>query len=87
MLQLLSHQVIFHPDFNHQRQVVDERRIGFGQRINSSITHDDICKLIHPKSVHSGIECRMALNIIVSVVLVCFPNYEMRQVFSCRRWI
>ena len=46
--------------------------IGFGQWMNSSIIHDNICSVIHkkchPKSCHSDIKHHMTLNIIFSVV-------------------
>ena len=44
-----------------------------GQRMNSSILHESICKLIHKKchlkSYHTEIKYPMTLNIIPSVVL------------------
>jgi hypothetical protein len=53
-------------------QVADKRRYGFGQWLNSPITHDNIGSLIpktcHPKSYHSDIICHTSLNIILSVV-------------------
>ena len=49
--------LIIHDNFSSQ--VADKRRPGFGQRMNSSIIHANICSLIHrkrhPKSYHSDI--------------------------------
>ena len=59
-------------------QVADKRRYGFGHWMNSSIIHDNICKLIHKKchlkSYHSDIKYLVTLNTIFSVV----PPYIQR---------
>ena len=56
-----------------ERQVDDKIRQGFGQWMNSSIIHDNICSLIcerfHPKSYQSDIKYHMTLNIIFSVLI------------------
>jgi hypothetical protein len=61
-------------------QVVDKRRQGFGQWMNSSIIHDSVCshihKKCHPKSYHNHIEYHMTFNIRFSV-----PSYSE---FPCR---
>jgi hypothetical protein len=58
---------------NLSSQVVDKRRYGSSQWMNSSIIHDNICSLIHkkchPESYHSVTKYHMTLNIIFSVVL------------------
>ena len=58
---------------NISSQVVEKRRWGFGQWMNSSITHDNLCQLIHkkchPKSYHSDMKCHMTLDIVFRVVL------------------
>ena len=66
MLQLLvTHQVIFHPHFNHPWQYFItscwQEEVGFfGQWMSSSIIIDKFCSLIHktchPKSYHSDIK-------------------------------
>ena len=78
MLQLLSltkwffNQISVIHD-NISSQVVDKRRDGFGQHMNTSITHDNICEVIHkkchPKSYHSNIKYHMTLYILFIVVL------------------
>ena len=59
---------------NISSQVIDKRKQGFGQWINSSIIHDNICKLVHEKchlrSCHGDIKYHMTLNMIFSVLLV-----------------
>ena len=56
---------------NLSSQVGDKRRYGFGQWMNLSNVHDNICSLIHkqchPKSYQSNINYHMTLNIISSV--------------------
>ena len=58
---------------NMSSQVVDRRRYGFGQWMNSSIIHENICSLIHkmchPKSYHSDIKYHMIINNIFSSLL------------------
>ena len=53
-------------------QIADKKSQGFGQWMNSSIIHANICKLIqkkrHPKSYHSDIKYDMTLNITFNVV-------------------
>jgi hypothetical protein len=62
---------------NISSQVTNKRRQGFEQWMNSSITNDNICWLIHkkchPKSYHSDIKYHMTLNIMFSVVGTCEP--------------
>ena len=58
-------------------QVVDKGRWGFGQWTKSSITHDNICSLVHkkrhPKSCYSDIKYHMSLNITFNVVVGSQP--------------
>ena len=65
---ILYHRGIFSNDTTYEYN----RRQGFGQWMNSSIIHDDICSLIHikchPRSYYSDIKYHMTLNIIFSVV-------------------
>ena len=52
---------------NISSQVGDNRRLGFGQRMNSSTIHDNICshiyKKYHLKSYHKDIKYHMTVNI------------------------
>ena len=53
----------------HHKLLTREGRV-FGQRMNSSIIHDNICSLVHKcnlESYHSDIKYHMTLNIIFSV--------------------
>jgi len=75
ILQLLSHtKWFFIPIWiihdNNSSQVLDKRRQGFGQWMNSSIIHANICSLIlmkcYPKSYHSDIKYHMKLFVVVT---------------------
>ena len=69
----ITYQVIFNQiSIIHDyisSQVVDKRRQGFGQWMNPSIIHDNICKLIHKKchlkSYHSDIKYHMTLYVYI----------------------
>ena len=62
---------------NLSSQVVDKRRHGFDQRMNSSIIHDIICSLLHkrchPNSYHSDVTYHMILDIRFSVGFLYVP--------------
>ena len=79
MLQLLSlTKRFFYPNLNHPWQYFirswSQEKIGFGQWMNSSIIHDNICSLsqkkYHPKNNHTEIQYHITLNIIFSVLLI-----------------
>ena len=91
LLQLLSLMKWFYVQIwiihdNISSKVVDKRREGFGQWMNLSIIHDNICSFIHkkchPKSYHSDIKYHIILSIIVSFnsfLLYCFLSFSMSQ--------
>ena len=85
----VTYHVIFHPNFNHSWQYFftscwQEKEKGYGQWMNSSIIHDNICSLIHKKchlkSHDSDIKNHMAL---ISY-LVWFPMSMLFSLFSMR---
>ena len=63
--KIVPHQVIF---IQISSRVADKRSQGFGQWMNSSIIHDNICPPIHrkchPKGYHSDMIYNIALNFI-----------------------
>ena len=77
-----TYEVIFHPNTNHSWQYFItscwQDKVGFGQWMNLSIIHDNVCSLLHkkcrPKRHHGDLKYHMTLIIMFSVMITYCPN-------------